>query len=46
MIKAFKKQSIQVYEDRGKVSRQGKLAWFSLLQRIRVNKHLKSKIRI
>lgn len=44
--KVFKKHSIQVYEDRGKVGRQGKLAWFSLLQRVRINKHKRSKIRI
>ena len=44
-IKAFKKKDI-TYTDRGKLSRQSKVAWFSLLQRIRVNKHLKSKIRI
>jgi hypothetical protein len=43
--KAFKKKDV-IYTDRGKLSRQGKVTWFSLLQRIRVNKHLKSKIRI
>jgi len=46
VIKAFKKHGIQIYEDRGKVGRRGKITWQSLLQRIRVSKHRRSKIRI
>lgn len=46
IIKAFKKHGIQIYEDRGKVDRRGRITYQSLLQRIRITKHRQSKIRI
>ena len=43
VIKAFKKHGIQIYEDRGKVDRRGRIAYQSLLQRIRVNNYRKNR---
>jgi hypothetical protein len=43
--RVIKKHFTHRYTDRGKVGRQGKVMWYSMLRRIRASKH-QTKIRI